>query len=84
MVMMTRIEPETNAFRYYRLQLLPNLFGGISLIRHWVRIGTLGRQSISFFDSAEQATEALVRFHEAKLKRGYHSWEPPLSAVSIE
>jgi len=46
MVMMTRIEPETNTFRYYRLQLLPNLFGGISLIRHWGRIGARGQQSI--------------------------------------
>jgi len=73
MVMMTRIEPETNTFRYYRLQLLPNLFGGISLIRHWGRIGARGQQSIGLFDSAEQATEAFCRYHEAKLKRGYHS-----------
>lgn len=73
MVMITGIEPEANTFRYCRLQLLPNLFGGTSLIRHWGRIAARGQQSIGLFDSAEQATEAFVRVYEVKLKRDYHS-----------
>ncbi len=72
-VTMTRIEPDTNTFRYYRLQLLPNLFGGISLVRQWGRIGARGQQAIRLFDSADQAREAFSKLHKAKLRRGYHT-----------
>ena len=39
-----RVDPETNMYRYYRLRLMPDLFGGMSLLREWGRIGTQGRQ----------------------------------------
>ena len=35
-----RVEAEANMYRFYRLRLMPDLFGGVSLLRAWGRIGT--------------------------------------------
>lgn len=35
-----RVDAETNMYRFYRLRLMPDLFGGVSLLREWGRIGT--------------------------------------------
>ena len=45
---LTRIRPERNEWRFYRLAVWPDLFGRALLARHWGRIGT-------------QATSALTR-----------------------
>jgi len=37
-----RLDPEANMYRFYRMRLLPDLFGGVSLIREWGRLGTQG------------------------------------------
>lgn len=37
-----RVDPGTNMYRFYRLRLMPDLFGGVSLLREWGRIGTQG------------------------------------------
>lgn len=66
-----RTEPEHNVARFYMLSLEPTLFGDVSLLRHWGRIGTLGRWKVEIFDSTEMATAALVRLASSKRKRGY-------------
>lgn len=38
-----RVDSEANMYRFYRLRLMPDLFGGVSLLREWGRIGTQGR-----------------------------------------
>ena len=38
-----RVDPDANMYRFYRLRLMPDLFGGVSLLREWGRIGTQGR-----------------------------------------
>ncbi len=40
---LTRIQPERNECRFYRLAVCPDLFGRALLARHWGRIGTRGR-----------------------------------------
>jgi WGR domain len=37
---LVRIRPERNEFRYYRVEVWPDLFGRALLVRHWGRIGT--------------------------------------------
>ncbi|WP_299832565.1 WGR domain-containing protein [uncultured Roseobacter sp.] len=66
-----RVDPETNMYRFYRLRLLPDLFGGVSLLREWGRIGTQGRHMIELFADAGQAADAMHAVYRSKQKRGY-------------
>jgi predicted DNA-binding WGR domain protein len=45
--------PERNQYRYYVLDVQPNLFGSWSLIREWGRIGRPGQVKIELCDSLE-------------------------------
>ncbi len=40
---LTRIRPERNEWRFYRIDIWPDLFGGVSLVRQWGRIGQHGQ-----------------------------------------
>ncbi|MCK7616094.1 WGR domain-containing protein [Roseibium sediminicola] len=66
-----RVDPEANMYRFYRLRLMPDLFGGVSLLREWGRIGTQGRYRIELFEDAVRATDAMAALYTAKQKRGY-------------
>ena len=66
-----RVDPEANMHRFYRLRLMPDLFGGVSLLREWGRIGTQGRHRIELFADAGRAADALAALYQAKQKRGY-------------
>ena len=57
--------------RFYALQVMPDLFGGCSLIRRWGRIGTYGADRIEHFPSEGAALDALRDWIDAKAKRGY-------------
>ncbi|WP_425291569.1 WGR domain-containing protein [Aminobacter anthyllidis] len=39
--------------RFYGLTLQPTLFGGVSVIRNWGRIGTNGQATIETFDETD-------------------------------
>ena len=66
-----RIDPARDAFRFYRLALWPDLFGGVSLAREWGRLGQPGKLRLDPFESAEEAGRALERLSRAKRRRGY-------------
>ena len=68
---LTRIDPDRNAFRFYRLALWPDLFGGCCLAREWGRLGSPGKLRCDPYASAEEAGRALERLARAKRKRGY-------------
>lgn len=68
-----RIEPARNAFRFYRLAVWPDLFGGYSLAREWGRIGSPGKLRLDSYESEEQAMAALDRLVHAKGRRGYRA-----------
>jgi predicted DNA-binding WGR domain protein len=57
--------------RFYVLSIQPTLFGGVSLVRHWGRIGAFGQSMVETFDNAEEADDALNRLERAKRRRGY-------------
>lgn len=66
-----RIDPACNAFRFYRLSIWPDLFGGFALAREWGRIGQPGRLRCDPYDSAEEAGRALEGLVRAKRRKGY-------------
>jgi predicted DNA-binding WGR domain protein len=57
--------------RIYVLSVQPTLFRGVSLVRHWGRIGTLGQSMVETFDDLEEDDDALNRLERAKRRRGY-------------
>ena len=70
-VSLCRIRPELNEWRYYRMEVWPDLFGGALLMRQWGRIGTAGCQRFDMHDDAGAAVNALAAITRAKTRRGY-------------
>lgn len=66
-----RIDATRNMARFYALAIEPALFGGVSLVRRWGRIGTLGRSKIELYDTSIEAAQALSDLLRSKLSRGY-------------
>lgn len=46
-----RVDPNRNMARYYELSLEPTLFGEISLVRAWGRIGRRGQRRVDLFST---------------------------------
>ncbi|WP_028152397.1 WGR domain-containing protein [Bradyrhizobium japonicum] len=70
-----RIDTTRNMRRFYLLSIQPTLFGGVSLIRNWGRIGTNGQTMVQTFDGSDEAGDAFGRLERAKRKRGYAAVE---------
>lgn len=66
-----RIDPARNMHRFYMAEVQPTLFGGVSLLRRWGRIGGQGRVMLETFDHPSDAALALNRLVVAKRRRGY-------------
>ena len=64
---LTRIRPDHNEWRYYRMEIWPDLFGRALLARHWGRLGTQGRIRLD----PDAAINALATLARAKRRRGY-------------
>ena len=43
---LVRIRPAVNEWRYYRMEIWPDLFGGALLVDQWGRIGTEGHRRL--------------------------------------
>lgn len=71
--------PAKNVDRFYRLAVLPNLFGEWTLYREWGRIGRGGRIRLDCFATYEQAMAALLALEARKRQRGY--WVEPQQLV---
>src|SRR3954466_6111940 len=66
-----RIDPEQGIWRFYSLLIERDLFGTITLVRNWGRIGTHGRELVQEFASELEAGQALEALAQAKRRRGY-------------
>lgn len=66
-----RHDPSQNIARYYRMSVLPNLFGEWTLRREWGRIGRCGQVRMDLFRSQVEAESALETLADAKQKRDY-------------
>jgi predicted DNA-binding WGR domain protein len=66
-----RIRPEHNEWRFYRMEVWPDLFGHALLLRQWGRIGTGGRRRLDPHPDPGAAINALARLAGRKRRRGY-------------
>lgn len=64
-------DSEKNQARYYRMSILPNLFGEWTLQREWGRIGQGGRVRLDLFRSEAEAERALSVLEGVKQRRAY-------------
>ena len=64
-------DPTKNIARYYRMSVLPNLFGEWTLRREWGRVGQGGQMHLDLFRSQLEAEDALKSLTRAKEKRAY-------------
>jgi predicted DNA-binding WGR domain protein len=78
-----RVDPSRNMARYYALSLQPTLFGEMSLVRQWGRIGTRGRQKVEFFTGDDEAALALSKLAVQKKKRGYAGDDCRAAGMSV-
>lgn len=66
-----RIEPEKNMARFYALAIQPTLFGDVSLVRSWGRIGARGQRIVHIFADEKHAVDLLLGILREKRRRGY-------------
>jgi predicted DNA-binding WGR domain protein len=77
-----RIVPEKNMARFYALAVQPTLFGEVSLVRSWGRIGTRGQQKVHVFDDERHAICLFLELLREKRRRGYRP-KPPVEIPQI-
>jgi predicted DNA-binding WGR domain protein len=68
-----RVAPQKNMARFYALTVQPTLFGGVSVVRAWGRIGTRGQQMVQLFDNESEAVSLFLNVLREKRRRGYKS-----------
>jgi predicted DNA-binding WGR domain protein len=68
---LARIRPERNEWRFYRMEVWPDLFGRALLLRQWGRIGTEGRRRLDPHPDPGAALNALAQLARQKRRRGY-------------
>lgn len=66
-----RIDPEANMARFYCIDVAATLFGDVSVLRTWGRIGTHGQTSIETCTTVEEAERAASQTLRQKMRRGY-------------
>ncbi|MEM6891194.1 MAG: WGR domain-containing protein [Pseudomonadota bacterium] len=70
-VHLIHVDPDANMARFYGIELQPTLFGEVSVLRTWGRIGTNGQAMMVTYDDETQASEALQKLEKQKRRRGY-------------
>lgn len=73
---LVRIRPQLNEWRFYRMEVWPDLFGRAVLMRQWGRIGTEGARRLDPHPDPGAAINALAQLATAKRRRGYQDRTP--------
>ena len=68
---LVRVRPDRKEWRFYRLEVWPDLFGRALLLRQWGRIGTEGHRRLDPHPDPGSAVNALAELAGAKRRRGY-------------
>jgi predicted DNA-binding WGR domain protein len=66
-----RIDPEANMARFYCIDVATTMFGDVSVLRTWGRIGTRGQTRIETCATVDDAERTAARTLRQKMRRGY-------------
>jgi predicted DNA-binding WGR domain protein len=70
---LTRIKPEVNCHRFYKVEIWPTLFGEYSLVREWGRLGRGGTLRTTAFTDFGLAAKQMQQLVSDKTRRGYQA-----------
>jgi predicted DNA-binding WGR domain protein len=87
LIELKKTDETQNMHRFYRMSLQPDLFGNISLLREWGRIGSRGQIRVDTHQEKAEAIKAMAKLATEKQRRGYrlaHQKATPLTAVRIQ
>ena len=70
-VNLVHVDPARNMARFYGIDVQPTLFGEVSVLRNWGRIGTKGRGMMVTYEDKYQAVAAVQKLDKQKRRRGY-------------
>jgi predicted DNA-binding WGR domain protein len=70
-IALVRVNPGKNERRFYRLEVMVDLFGRASLLRQWGRMGCSACHKLDLYADLGQAVNALARLVRNKRRRGY-------------
>jgi predicted DNA-binding WGR domain protein len=70
-VHLRRIDPARNMCRFYRLDVQPDLFGGILLVKEWGRIGARGQTKAERYNDEALAIASMQRQAQRKRQKCY-------------
>lgn len=65
-----RVNASKDMFRFYRLDIQPDLFGNLCLLVEWGRIGGSGRIRIISYQTEDEAQLAFHKQRKIKERRG--------------
>lgn len=68
---LTKVEPDKNMCRFYRMEIVRGLFGEWGLVREWGRIGRSGTMRTDWFGTEIEVKDAQFNLQKQKTKRGY-------------
>lgn len=71
MIHLTRTDDTKNMARFYCVSVQCDLFGAVSLVKEWGRIGTGGTLRHETFTDAAEADSAAAKIIAAKIRKGY-------------
>ena len=65
------IDPIVNKSRFYKMLILPDLWGGVSLVREYGRIGQPGALLLNWHSNNSGAVQQMNSLAQKKRNRGY-------------
>ena len=71
MIHLTRTDDAKNMARFYCVSVQRDLFGAVSLVKEWGRIGTGGTLRHEHFSDEAAADHAAQKLITAKIRKGY-------------
>lgn len=70
-VYLERVNKEKNQYRFYSLSVVQTLFQDWALVREWGRVGSTGKKRSDWFNTEEEAINALFELQKLKKRKGY-------------
>jgi WGR domain len=76
-VHLRRLDPARNMQRFYRLDVQPDLFGGILLVKEWGRIGAHGRMVAEPYQRRDGPSLGIQCAHPSIVLKGHTAGSEP-------
>lgn len=70
-VILEKTDRDANCYRFYKIQIMDDLFEEKSVLVHWGRIGCRGRAVVRSSGSQAECRKTAESILQMRLKRGY-------------